>query len=103
MSYVTSVVYLKGTSFNMDYYLSTHMPLVQKEWGPYGLKSWKVAKYTSPDAAYSVQAWLEWESQGHFEKAKASTSNDTVFADVPNFSDKGPELLAGEVVGSAVC
>jgi hypothetical protein len=26
----------------MDYYLNTHMPLVQEKWGPYGLKSWKV-------------------------------------------------------------
>jgi hypothetical protein len=26
----------------MDYYLSTHMPLVQEKWGPHGLKSWKV-------------------------------------------------------------
>ena len=37
-----AVIYEKGTDFKMDYYLSTHMPLVQEKWAPYGLKSWKV-------------------------------------------------------------
>ena len=35
------------------------MPLVQKTWGPLGLKTWKVAKYASADSPYSVQAWLD--------------------------------------------
>lgn len=36
------VIYEKGTDFKMDYYLKTHMPLVQEKWAEFGLKSWKV-------------------------------------------------------------
>lgn len=36
------MIYEKGTQFNMDYYLKTHMPLVQEKWAEHGLKSWKV-------------------------------------------------------------
>jgi hypothetical protein len=32
----------------MDYYLKTHMPLVQEKWGPSGLKSWKVSPVSFP-------------------------------------------------------
>lgn len=35
---------VSDATFNLDYYLKTHMPLVVKEFGPHGLKGWKVAK-----------------------------------------------------------
>ncbi len=78
------------------------MPLVQKTWAPYGLKTWKVAQYDSADAPYIVQAWLEWESKGHSEAGISSDDGKTVFADIPNFSDVHPTVLSGAQVGSAV-
>lgn len=39
------VIYEKGTDFKMDYYLKTHMPLVQEKWAEFGLKSWKVRHF----------------------------------------------------------
>ncbi|KAK5626309.1 hypothetical protein RRF57_002024 [Xylaria bambusicola] len=48
------------------------MPLVQKLWAPYGLKSWKVAQYDNEGAPYIVQAWLEWESKDHSDRGVAS-------------------------------
>ncbi|KAI0483505.1 hypothetical protein F4859DRAFT_400775 [Xylaria cf. heliscus] len=101
MTYILSVVYPEGAKFNMDYYLKTHMPLVQKTWAPYGLKSWKVSHYTNPKAPYVVQAWLEWESKEHADKGTASTDGKAVFGDISNFSDKSPAVLSGEQVGSA--
>ncbi|KAI3324125.1 hypothetical protein HD806DRAFT_60964 [Xylariaceae sp. AK1471] len=100
MTYIVTVVYPTGTKFNMDYYLTKHMPLVQELWRPHGLKSWKVANYTNPDAPYSVQAWLEWESKEHSEKGIASQDGSTIFADVSKFSDQQPAVLSGELVGS---
>lgn len=76
------------------------MPLLQKLWGPYGLTGWKVAQYDKPDAAFVIQAWLEWESKEHAEKGTTSSDGATIFADVPQFSDKTPIVLDGEVVGS---
>ncbi|CAD0099736.1 unnamed protein product [Aureobasidium mustum] len=96
----SSVIYPKGTKFNMDYYLSTHMPLVQKNWGSYGLKKWTVVQMPE-DSEYCVQAILEWESEDSSKKALASETASTVFGDVKNFSDKQPTFLDGNVVGSA--
>lgn len=36
---------VSDATFNLDYYLKTHMPLVSKEFGPHGLKGWKVSRY----------------------------------------------------------
>lgn len=77
------------------------MPLVQKTWAPYGLKTWKVAHYTSPDAPYIVQAWLEWESSEHADKGIASAESAGVFGDISKFSDAKPVLMAGSQTGSA--
>lgn len=50
----------------MDYYLSTHMPLCGKIWGPHGLQSWQVIQFTThPDGSkppYKVQAILYWDN-----------------------------------------
>ncbi|KAI0408355.1 hypothetical protein F4802DRAFT_549503 [Xylaria palmicola] len=101
MTYIFSVAYPAGTKFDMDYYLAKHMSLVLKLWAPHGLKAWKVAQYSNAEAKYAVQAWLEWESKEHADKATTSADAATIFGDVPNFSDKSPDILSGELVGSA--
>jgi uncharacterized protein (TIGR02118 family) len=101
----------------MDYYLKTHMPLVQEKWGPSGLKSWKVclqalSSYPAithipqvlkfgDDAPYCVQATLEWGSMSDFQKAtQDKAAMDAIMGDVSNFSNTNPKLMTGEVVGS---
>jgi len=85
--------------FDMTYYLSKHMPLVQKTWGPEGLKAWKVLKFPA-DAAYSVQATLEFDTIEDFQKAASGESAKVVFGDVANFSNQQPTVLTGEVLAS---
>lgn len=80
--------------------MSTHMPLVQKKWTEYGLKSWKVLKF-GDDAPHCVQATLEWESMDSFKTAASSESAKEVMGDIGNFSDKDPILLPGELVGTS--
>merc|ERR1712137_915945 len=100
MSATTTVIYEQNTKFNMDYYLKTHMPLVQEKWGPSGLKSWKVLKF-GDDAPYCVQATLEWGSMSDFQKAtQDKAAMDAIMGDVSNFSNTNPKLMTGEVVGS---
>ena len=79
------------------------MPLVQKNWGPYGLEDWKVVELApSPDGSkpYSIQAILTWKDGESLQKALAGPEAATVFGDVPNFSNKSPVFLAGQMVGS---
>ncbi|KAJ4288155.1 hypothetical protein N0V90_012172 [Kalmusia sp. IMI 367209] len=88
-----------GATFDMKYYLATHMPLVSKSWSSYGLKGYKVTQYAE-DAPYTVGCLLEWESIEAFKKAGAGPEAADVFGDIPKFSNEKPTLIAGELVGS---
>ncbi|TKA32402.1 hypothetical protein B0A50_01508 [Salinomyces thailandicus] len=95
-----SVLYPAGTNFKMDYYMSTHMPLVQQKWGSYGLKSWKVVQMPS-EQPFCVMALLEFDSMASFQKAGAGPEREDVMNDIKNFSDKEPTILTGGMVGSS--
>ncbi|KAI1441929.1 hypothetical protein F5Y02DRAFT_397868 [Annulohypoxylon stygium] len=97
---VVSVAYKAG-KFDMDYYLKSHMPLVQKTWAPFGLKNWKVVQYTDPESPYAVQALLEWDDVAQWEIASKAPEAGPVFADIPNFTDVMPDRLQGTLVGGA--
>lgn len=43
MVFLVTVMYPQG-DFNLDYYLKTHMPLVENAWKSKGLKNWQVQK-----------------------------------------------------------
>lgn len=106
MTFTAVVLYPNepDTTFDTDYYLQTHMPLVAKLWGPAGLKSWSVTKYerdlagTSPK--YLIAATLVWESEESATAAIAGESASSVFGDIPNFTNKQPVTLAGSTIGS---
>lgn len=87
-----------GAKFDLDYYLATHMPLVDKHWKKHGLKSYSVTQL-SPDAPYSVQATMEWESSEGFKGALGDAGTKEIMGDVTNFSSESPVLVAGDVVG----
>ncbi|KAK0304433.1 hypothetical protein LTR82_017227 [Friedmanniomyces endolithicus] len=95
----TTVLYPKATKFNMDYYLTSHMPLVGNSFKSKGLKGWKVLDFGA-EAEYCVQATLEWDSQKSFETAAATEEMKKIMDDVPNFSDKQPTLIPGIVKGT---
>ncbi|KAI1141383.1 hypothetical protein F5Y05DRAFT_259310 [Hypoxylon sp. FL0543] len=98
---VVSVLYPAGTKFDMEYYVEKHMPLARKNWGPYGLKSYRIGHYTDPEAPYVVQAWMEWEDTTSWGKATAAPEAKEVFADIPNYSDKQPVIVLGAITGGA--
>jgi uncharacterized protein (TIGR02118 family) len=91
-------------TFNMDYYLSSHMPLVGKHFGQHGLQSWSVTEFQpGPDGAkppYSVQATLVFDKAEEVGKA-IEAEGSVVFGDVPNFSNKQPVFMMGPVKGES--
>lgn len=91
----------KEFKLDMDYYLSTHLPLVQNHWEQFGLKKCTVIQYTD-NSGCCVQAILEWEVEDSFQKAMASDSVGVLMDDVKNFVDEAPTFLHGKVVGSSL-
>ena len=96
---VVQFIYPKSaaSTFNMEYYLNTHWPLVEKLWGPQGLLSWSVTT-GGEEADYHVQAVVFWES---LDVVKNLTSVEEVMDDVRNFTDATPTRWVGTVVGQS--
>ena len=88
-----------GNKFDMDYYLTRHMPLVRERWSPMGLHEAKVIKgVATPDGSavpYPVIALLTWDSAGAFKTA-ADTHGAETFGDIPNFTDVQPAVQINE-------
>ncbi|PQE08927.1 Ethyl tert-butyl ether degradation protein [Rutstroemia sp. NJR-2017a WRK4] len=95
---IVTVMYPKTetSTFDMNYYMKTHMPLVQEKWGPHGLQNWTIYELDGKDG-WSVQALLYWDSMESFAKA-AEAEAEKIMADVPNFSSEKPLLVKGTEV-----
>ncbi|KAF3400162.1 hypothetical protein F1880_008473 [Penicillium rolfsii] len=82
-----------ASSFDMSYYLKTHIPLVKKQWGPEGLQSWSV--YAGREGAdYHAQAVLIWKSLEAYNNRTA----EEIAADIRNFTDVPPYRWVGKVI-----
>ena len=84
------------STFDMKYYLASHMPLVQDRWSPLGLQNWTVLQFEG-DGPYHVQTSLYFETMAGFEAASKDTK---VFDDVPSFSNNSPTVLVGRIAGA---
>lgn len=107
MVYHATVLYPNedDIKFDMSYYLSKHMPLVAKSFGKHGLTKWEVIEYkpaadgTKP--TYLVGATLVWDAPEQLGAALASEDATPVFGDIPNFTNKQPVFIAGQLVGTS--
>ena len=106
MATTITVLYenVEDATFNLEYYLAKHMPLVAEKFTPHGMKGWRVLKAvgtpTGAKPLYSVIATLEFDTPDQF-KAAVAAEGGPVFGDVPNFSNKDPIVVIGDVVGAA--
>jgi len=88
-----------GATFDMEYYLAKHMPLVMSKWKESGLTGYSVLKF-SEGAPYAVQATLNFSSLADFHKAAGGEHTAEIMGDVKNFSNKEPTLMPAEVMGA---
>lgn len=87
----------EGSTFNADYYISTHMPLAKRHWEKHGLKSYTVSELNA-DGPYSYTVVTEWESLEGFGKAAQDPSIKEIMDDVENFSSEKPILVHGGII-----
>ena len=84
--------------------MAKHMLLVGAKFKPFGLKGWRVLKAVGTPfgdkPAYRIIANLEFDAADQF-KAAVAAEGSPVFGDVPNFSNKSPVVVIGDLVGAA--
>jgi uncharacterized protein (TIGR02118 family) len=101
--YKVSVMYpnQKGSRFDLEYYRTTHMALVEKHMKPFGLLRAEVLRGISggggQPAPYACIGNLYFDSPDGYEKGGA-TSGGVLRADIPNFTDVTPIRQISEVV-----
>ena len=91
-----------GSKFDMDYYLSHHIPLVKQRWSGKGLQGVRVAKGLGgggpgQPATYQIMAFLEFTSMEALQACLAEDGEE-VQGDVARFTDVEPILQISELV-----
>ena len=94
-----TILYPKAddSTFDMDYYTSTHMPMVAEAFGDACL-GWGAATVTSRN--YCAMSWLMIENMEIFNAVTAE-HGATFDADVVNYTNLQPGVIIGEVTGSS--
>jgi uncharacterized protein (TIGR02118 family) len=91
-----------GSRFDVDYYLSKHIPLVRERWGGMGLEDVQVFKGKSAagggSAPYQMMALLRFRSLDDFGAA-VDRHGGEVLGDVPNFTSVQPAIQVNEPAG----
>ncbi|PWY85862.1 hypothetical protein BO94DRAFT_535999 [Aspergillus sclerotioniger CBS 115572] len=106
MAYTLTVLYPNelDADYDLDYYVSNHMPLVQRHWEKYGIHSWSVTRFNpSVDGTrplYTFGCTIHWESEEGVQKAFKGPEAAEVLGDIAKFSNKQPIFLLGERIAT---
>ncbi len=98
---LVSVMYPSGSgaSFDHDYYLQKHVPLVKERWNSMGLEEVRLVRGVgTPDGGtppYQVIALLSFRSMQDFQNA-AQVHGQEIFADIPKFTNVQPVVQINE-------
>jgi uncharacterized protein (TIGR02118 family) len=84
-----------GATFDMDYYCSSHMPMVQRTLGA-ALKGLSADHGIANQGPYLAMGHLLFDSVEEFQAALA-THGATLLADVPNYTNAQPVFQVSEV------
>ncbi|GGX86560.1 hypothetical protein GCM10007160_12370 [Litchfieldella qijiaojingensis] len=86
-----------GMTFDEDYYLDHHTPLVARLLGDYGLKFIRVVKGIERDSPFFLVTHIGFEAKEEFNKAIDEVGNE-LFEDIPRFTDVEPLIQIGELM-----
>ncbi|KAK7427980.1 hypothetical protein QQZ08_005411 [Neonectria magnoliae] len=89
-----------GETFDLEYYVTTHLELTVKAWKGIGLKDFRVVKVTTAvgeeKPPFSVAAIITFDSPEGASRALVAPETKAVFEDTPNFTNTKPVVLLGE-------
>ena len=92
-SFVVAYPASPSATFDADYYMTTHMPLVRDTFGPHGMTGSRVLFPDQPDAPYVAVTTLDFADAAAFAAATGSPGAAAVFADVANFTTITPVTM----------
>lgn len=81
------------STFDMDYYTSTHMPMLADALGD-ACSGWGATATKGGD--WAAIGWATVESQEAFDNAMA-TAGAAIMGDVPNYTNVAPQLVIGDI------
>lgn len=81
------------TTFDMDYYISTHMPMLADAIGE-ACTHWGAATPKSDD--WAGIGWAMVTSQEAFDAAMAE-HGAAIMGDIPNYTNSAPELIVSDI------
>jgi len=87
----------EGGTFDMDYYTSTHMPMVAKAMGD-GCQGWGAVSVMGDE--HVAMGWVMIDSMDTFNNAMGVHGAE-IMADVANYTNQQPSVLLGEVTGGS--
>jgi hypothetical protein len=99
-TFTSTVLYLRSSdfTFNLDYYLSHHIPLCLKYWKPHGLIEARVVE-ADADQQYAYIVTMMWKDKAAWAKAKAQDEEIAdIMGDVKEFTNAEPLFVVGQVV-----
>jgi uncharacterized protein (TIGR02118 family) len=100
---IVSVMYpaTEVATFDEDYYLRTHVPMVGARWKDCGLREAKVLRGSSAPGggapAYSIIALLTFDSAAAFQQALERHGAE-IIGDIPKFSNVQPVIQINDVL-----
>lgn len=89
-----------GKKFDLNYYMSVHLPIVRTKFGPFGLQKIEVdhglEKPGGGDSPFFAIGYLYFDSLDNFRKAYASTGLE-VIRDISKYTDVIPMIQVAEI------
>lgn len=82
----------EGAHFDRDYYVTTHLPLVDARWGPHGLTGATGYFPEGPGTSLAISV-LHFRDAAARDAALGSAEAAEVFGDIPNFTNVQPTPL----------
>ncbi len=97
--YVMTILYPKtdDSTFDMDYYTSTHMPMVAEALGD-DCHGWGAVAVAGDE--YAAMGWVMVTSPDALNASMAE-HGAKIMGDVPNYTNVRPETLIGEIAGGS--
>ncbi len=81
------------STFDMDYYCATHMPMFVKALGP-ACNAWGASEVT--DGPWAAVGWCHVENRQALDTALGE-HGAAIAADVANYTNVAPEMIIGEI------